>query len=268
LPERRKSPRVDTSPPPPSAEWAYFFDIDGTLADIAAKPSGVRIEREILHLIYELHAGTGGAMALISGRSIEDVDRLFGGSGLPVAGQHGLERRTAKGEIVRRPSEEKLLLHVREELSRRAMRDDRLLLEFKGLCVAMHYRAAPEREEFVKDLMASVALQLGDGYVLQPGKMVVELKPAGKDKGVAVREFLDEKPFLGRTPVFVGDDLTDEVGFTVVNAMSGHSVKVGGGPTAARWRLRRVASVREWLKTGVDSASFPAHIRAVAGKSR
>lgn len=253
--ERRKHPRADCSPPIPRADWAYFFDIDGTLADIAAKPSGVRIERVIRNLIYDLHDRTGGAVALISGRRIEDIDRLFGDSSMPVAGQHGIERRTASGATFRHASEEQLLIEARDELMRRTMGDERLLLEFKGLSMAMHYRAAPEKREFVEGLMSSVADRLGDGYVLQSGKMVLELKPAGKDKGVAVTEFMSEEPFRGRTALFAGDDLTDEVGFEVVNAIGGLSVKVGGGPSAAKLRLRSVAAVRAWLETGRPSAS-------------
>ena len=96
--------------------------------------------------------------------------------------------------------------------------------------------------------MRSVAAAMGEEYALQSGKRVVELKPSGKDKGDAVREFMLEAPFNGRTPVFVGDDVTDEHGFAVVNSLDGHSIKVGGGPTAAGWRLPNVRAVRAWLE--------------------
>src|SRR5262249_27620579 len=92
---------------------------------------------------------------------------------------------------------------------------------------------------------------LGAGFCVQSGKRVVELKPAGKDKGIAVREFMREAPFRGRTPVFIGDDITDEYGFATVNRMRGTSVKVGPGRTVARWRLEDVRAVRAWLARGI-----------------
>jgi trehalose 6-phosphate phosphatase len=93
--------------------------------------------------------------------------------------------------------------------------------------------------------------RVGAQYCILTGKRIVEMKPAGKDKGVAVLEFMQEAPFKGRTPVFVGDDVTDEYGFATVNRLHGHSVKVGPGPTAAHWRLRDVRAVQEWLERGL-----------------
>jgi len=121
------------------------------------------------------------------------------------------------------------------------------VLEHKGLSLALHYRRAPRLGGYVHRLIQSLAPSLGPEFRIQPGKRIVEVKPAGKDKGVALVEFMAEEPFRGRTAVFVGDDLTDEYGFEAVNRLGGHSIKVGAGRTAARWRLAHVRAVREWL---------------------
>jgi trehalose 6-phosphate phosphatase len=128
-----------------------------------------------------------------------------------------------------------------------------LLLENKELSLALHYRRAPRLAAYAHRLARSLLPSLGHTFCLQRGKYVVEIRPAGKDKGAAVLEFMREPPFRGRTAVFVGDDLTDELGFRTVNRLGGHAVKVGRGATAARWRLRDVRAVREWLAEGSAS---------------
>jgi trehalose 6-phosphate phosphatase len=237
--------------PPPQRDWAYFFDIDGTLADIADSPSGARLAPELRHLVEQLAQAAGGAVALISGRSIADIDRLFPGGRLPAAGQHGIERRDAAGGISRHPFPSERLDHVRAHLAAAAARHRGLLFEDKGLSLALHYRRAPRLGGFAHRLVRSLLPAVGTQYCILAGKRIVEVKPAGKDKGVAVLEFMQEAPFKGRTPVFVGDDVTDEYGFATVNRLHGHSVKVGPGPTAARWRLRDVRAVQEWLERGL-----------------
>lgn len=248
IPERRRHPRVNIPPPEPDLAWCYFFDIDGTLAEIASHPRGARVERNIRHLIDKLYHETNGAVALITGRSLHDADRLMGSPALPTAGQHGLERRNASGEILTHDFDTRAFGEVCEEIRIRSGSVQGIVAELKGLSIALHYRGAPEQEQFAHDLISTARQRLGNQFMTLHGKMVVELKPAGKDKGVAIREFLDEVPFKGRVPVFAGDDITDEFGFDVINAMNGHSIKVGGGPTGAHWRLRTVADVREWLE--------------------
>jgi trehalose 6-phosphate phosphatase len=234
--------------PAPLASWAYFFDIDGTLVDIAPAPAEIVLERELQSLIRELYDATGGALALISGRAISDVDSIFGEVSLPVAGQHGLERRGRAGKITRHHLASEKLDFARARLAQAIATHPELFLEDKGLSLALHYRSAPKLASFAHRTMRGVAAAMGPEYALQSGKRVVELKPSGKDKGDAVREFMLEAPFHGRTPVFVGDDVTDEHGFAVVNSLDGHSIKVGGGPTAAEWRLPNVRAVRSWLE--------------------
>ena len=216
--------------------------------DLAPTPSEIRLERDLHQLIRRLHEDTGGALALISGRSIADVDSIFGDPLLPVAGQHGLERRSAKGKITHHDATSEKLERARGELREVVARHDGLVLEDKGMSLALHYRAMPALASFAHRMMRGVHAPMGPEYAILTGKRIIEIKPSGKDKGEAVREFMDERPFAGRTPVFVGDDVTDEHGFAVVNSLGGHSIKVGPGRTSARWRLANVLAVRSWLE--------------------
>ncbi len=233
---------------PARPDWAFFFDIDGTLIEIADTPGGVQVDRALQQLIVDLHTSTAGAVALISGRTIDDIDRLFPMTLLPVAGQHGVERRDALGEVSHHAFPSQRLEWAYRRLARLAEEHPGLLLEHKGLSLALHYRRAPHLARYALRVARSLLPRLGSRYCLQSGKCVVELKPAGKDKGLAIQEFMREEPFRGRTPVFVGDDTTDEFGFAMVNRLHGHSVKVGPGPTAAEFRLRNVPLVRDWLR--------------------
>ncbi len=248
--KRSGAARVAKAGPVPGREWAYFFDIDGTLVDIADSPAGVRLDRDLRHLIEGLYQSAGGAVALITGRSIADVDGLFPGTRLPAAGQHGTERRDASGRISRHPFPSRQLDGVRHRLAEAVARHPQLLLEDKGLSLALHYRRAPRLGGFAHRLVRSLQARMGKKYCVQTGNRVVEVKPAGRNKGAAILEFMQEEPFRGRTPVFLGDDITDEYGFAMVNRLGGHSVKVGPGRTVARWRLPDVRAVRAWLEQG------------------
>ena len=235
----------------PEPAWAFFFDIDGTLVDFADTPAGVRVDHAMQRLIVRLHESSGGAVALISGRSIVDIDRLFPGVMLPAAGQHGVERRDARGKVSYHSFPSQRLEWTHRQLTHEVESHPGLLLEHKGLSLALHYRRAPHLANYVHELARAALHRLGARYCVQTGKFVVELKPAGKDKGVAIKEFMQEEPFQGRIPVFVGDDATDEFGFAMVNPLHGHSVKVGPGATVAAFRLRSVPLVRTWLEGGL-----------------
>ncbi len=239
--------RRDAPPPLPHDAWAYFFDLDGTLLDFTDPPGAVRIDDALRAQIARLHDRTGGAVALISGRALADIDDLLDGVRLPVAGQHGTERRDARGRVSHHDFPHARLDWAHARLAEAIAGRAGLLLEHKGLSLALHYRRAPRLGGYAHRLVGSLAPTLGAEFCIQPGKRIVEVKPAGKDKGVALVEFMAEEPFRGRTPVFVGDDLTDEYGFEAVNRLSGHSIKVGAGRTVARWRLPHVRAVREWL---------------------
>ena len=234
----------------PGAAYAYFLDIDGTLIDFADAPSSVKLDPALPRLVDALHRSSGGAVALVTGRSIADVDRLFPARRLPAAGQHGLERRTARGRIAVRPGSPGSLDGARRVLANVVARHPSLLLEDKGLSLALHYRASPSLAGLAHRVIRLLQQGLGARYCVHRGKRVVELALAGKNKGAAIRAFMRETPFRGRTPAFIGDDVTDEYGFKVVNSLGGLSVKVGPGPTAAGWRLPNVRAVIKWLEHG------------------
>jgi trehalose 6-phosphate phosphatase len=238
--------------PPFSREWALFLDIDGTLVEIEDRPDAVRIDEGLKDLLRETFAANGGAVALISGRSIREVDRLLAPLRLPVAGQHGAERRSADGTLHRHALALDRLHEAAESLSRFAARHRGLIVENKGMSLALHYRLAPGLRKAAAAKMRELVAQLGPDYGLQEGKQVLELKPTGRDKGVAIEEFMREPPFAGRVPVFIGDDLTDDFGFACVNRLGGHSVKVGPGASAATGRIADASAVRRWLRSAIE----------------
>ena len=233
--------------PPFQRNWAFFLDIDGTLLEIAETPDAVEANRSELALVGKLSRAAGGAVALISGRSLHVIDQLFSPLVLPAAGQHCVERRDAAGRRHRHRFSVNTLKPAAGGIRTFAARHKGLVFEDKGASVALHYRLAPQLAAAAHDAMREAAEPLGDQVEVQGGKMVVELKPAGCDKGKAIEAFMQEPPFAGRVPVFLGDDVTDEYGFRVVNRLEGHSVKVGEGPSAARWRLQDPAAARAWL---------------------
>ena len=233
------------------ADAGFFLDIDGTLLDIAERPQLVRIDDDLGHLLATLRDASGGAVALISGRSVAEIDRLFGRN-FCVAGQHGAERRDAAGKKHRHRVPLAGLRKAHERLRLMAAEHPALVLEDKGMNLALHYRLAPELGASVHEALRRLVGELGDDFELQSGKMVMEIKPSGKDKGTAIAEFLEEVPFQRRLPVFIGDDLTDEFGFDLINRVGGCSVKVGEGSSAAHWRLPDADAVRAWLKRFVE----------------
>jgi trehalose 6-phosphate phosphatase len=233
--------------PPFCADWAFFLDVDGTLLEYAARPQEVRVEAELVRLLERLFAFSGGAIALVSGRSVEDVDKLFAPLKFPAAGQHGTERRAADGSVRRHTPPLEGLGRAAGAIVRLTAAHEGLVFENKGMALALHYRLAPGLRVLAEREMRAIAADLGDAFELQTGKFVVEIKPGGRDKGSAIAEFAAEPPFAGRRPVFIGDDLTDEAGFAVVNRLGGHAVKVGPGISQARWRLFDAAAVRNWL---------------------
>ncbi len=236
------------APPALSDGCALFLDIDGTLLELAERPDAARPDRAMTRLLPALRQALGGALALVTGRSISDVDRLFPGMALPVAGQHGCERRDAQGTLYLHAPAPDTLAQLRALFTAFAESHDGVLLEDKGHSLAIHYRQAPSLAAYVhKTVRETVAATGVTGYQLQPGKCLLELRPDGRDKGTAILDFMDEQPFRGRRPVFVGDDRGDEHGFTVVDKLRGRSIKVGRGRTRARYRLEDVAAVRRWL---------------------
>ncbi len=239
--------------PAPSLDWAWFIDLDGTLIELASSPDGVSADADLRGLVGWLATVSGGALAIITGRPITDVDRLFPGQTLPVAGQHGVERRDIHGVVRQHQLCASSLDPARRSLGAVVARHPALLLEDKGLSLALHYRRAPRLAAFAHRTMRAQRAGLGDDFCVQGGKRVVELKPAGLDKGIAISEFMVEAPFAGRRPVFIGDDRTDEYGFDVINRLGGVSIKVGRGATQATFGLPDVRSVRAWISSLRDA---------------
>ncbi|WP_323122225.1 trehalose-phosphatase [Burkholderia alba] len=235
-------------------DTAFFFDFDGTLVDLAPTPDSIQVSPAVPALIDALRQLSHGAVAIVSGRAIDSIDAFLKRPDLPVAGLHGAERRDANGDTQRIGFNDARLLRIERELAALVDRHPGMLLEIKGAAVALHYRNAPEHELAARRAAERLVADYPDAYVLQPGKMVFEIKPKGVDKGRAVAAFLNEPPFAGRVPVFAGDDLTDEKAFAVVNAAGGLSIKVGGGETMARCRVESVgafhALLEQWLAAG------------------
>ncbi len=233
-------------PPTPADDWALFLDVDGCLLEFSDTPDGVCVPPGLPARLDALAQRLGGALALVSGRTLAGLDRLFAPLRLPAAGLHGLERRH-QGVHVASPAAPVALADVREQALRLADRHPGAVVEDKGAAIALHWRLAPHAAADFS-VFAAGALARLPGYRLQHGNQVVELRPADADKGDAIAAFLDEAPFRGRLPVFAGDDLTDEHGFEIVNARGGLSVLVGARePSVARWHLDGIGAVHEWL---------------------
>ena len=247
------------APPLPDAGCALFLDVDGCLLAFKDDPQAVVVPVALQTLLQQLHAALGGALALVSGRSVDDLERLFGAPAWTLAGLHGFQLRYADGhhrEVTVDPAEER---HMRREVTALAARLEHVQLEDKQQAMALHCRRAPWQLSVLREAAEALIPQL-PGYELQPGNLVMEFKPAGMNKGLVVAELLRVAPFAGRRPVYLGDDLTDEYGFAVANREHGLSVRVGSRePTAARFTLADPAAVQDWLARALAALapSFP-----------
>ncbi|MBN9474522.1 MAG: trehalose-phosphatase [Burkholderiales bacterium] len=247
-------------PPPDLARCALFLDLDGTLAPIAPSPDAARVPGATLALLGRLVCATGGALAVVSGRSIEGIDRLLHPLRLPVAGLHGAQWRGPGGQAWELPVDRERAARLLARLRDIAAGQAGIHVEDKGISFAIHYRHAPRQEARIRAEVAAAAAAFEPDYALQFGKMVAEVKPRGVDKGNAVERFMAVAPFASRLPVMAGDDLTDEAAFAVVARLGGVAIKIGDGDTSAPWRLPDPDALARWLD------DLPA--RAPAGASR
>lgn len=230
---------------------ALFLDFDGTLVEITDRPEGVLVGDATRATLFRLQTLLSGAVAIITGRDIETIDLMLAPFRCPVAGVHGLTRRDAEGRAYARAIEPLFLDAAADLLASLAVREPGLIVERKSHAIALHYRARPELEAVCAQAMEDVA-RLTDGVRLLRGKMVIEARPGGGNKGTAVADFLSEPPFAGRIPIFAGDDVTDEDAFVLVNARGGDTVKIGPGETHARHRLPDTAAFLAWLHRIAD----------------
>lgn len=211
--------------------WAVFLDIDGCLLDLAPTPDSIVVPEGLAASIDRLSKRFGGAVALVTGRALVYADALLKPFVFPIAGLHGAEMRGPDGSRIfaETPPE---FERLKEILVRDTSGMPGVLIEDKGAAVAAHYRLAPDLEEVLGERMSAFAKAAGPGWALQLGKMVYEIRPSRASKGDAVERFLREPPFLDRLPLAMGDDLTDESMFAVVNARGGHSIRVGQPETS------------------------------------
>lgn len=237
-----------------AADWALFLDLDGTLIDLASEPAKARAPSGLAVVLEDLHRALHGAVAVVSGRPLDDVDRILRPLALPGAGQHGAELRRLRGGRVVRPRPPRAMRRIAERVI--ATMPDGALVEDKGHSIAVHYRRAPHLARMVKARVArALAPDRNEAHVLH-GKMVAEVKVNGIDKGQAVDALMALPPFRGRVPVFLGDDRTDEDGFAAVLRRGGHAVRVGDGPFFVGGPcLADPAAVRRWLAALRDALS-------------
>ena len=234
--------------PEPCRDWALFLDFDGCIVDIARTPEAVHVPDRLPSLLVALRGALGGAVAIVSGRPIEQIDGFLGTAVPAVAGLHGLERRTADGGIVRPPVPRSDLHAVRALLEAFAAAHPGVLVEDKTYTVALHYRLSPSLRDDCRDVANAALRDAPQGWQVIEGKCVFEVRPREANKGTAIEAFMGEAPFLGRTPVFCGDDITDEDGFGVVNARGGVSIRVGkGSATQAAEQVDTVGELLDWL---------------------
>lgn len=239
---------ADLSPRPGS----MFVDIDGTLLEFEEHPELVRATADLIGLLRALSDALGGAFAVISGRSLADIDRVFAPWQPPAAGGHGAEVRGATG-VRRHAPDAELLERLGAVAEERVSSVDGVWVERKASGLAIHYRTNPGAAAPVEELAGELLIAAGGLLELQSGSMVQELRPSGYDKGLAIDELLGLPPFEGTVPVVVGDDLTDEFAFSAANRAGGHSVLVGArSDTVAMYRLADPAAVRGWLTEALE----------------
>ncbi|NJC33743.1 trehalose 6-phosphate phosphatase [Sphingomonas jejuensis] len=242
------------TPPRLPSDASLFLDFDGTLVELAERPDGVVVDRALTDLLDALGTRFGNRVALISGRSVAQLDEMLGAAAAPlaIAGSHGLEERW-QGSLST-PDRPQALTDAEHAFDDFAANRSGVLVERKSLGVALHFRLAPDAE----NAAVALASRLGEapGLHYQPGKMMAELRLDGADKGTAITALLQRPELAGTVPVFLGDDVTDEPGFAAAGAGGGFGVLVGAErPTAARYRLPDVAAVRHWLAQSLEETA-------------
>lgn len=230
----------------PDPQSAIFLDFDGTLVDIAPAPDLIEVPSDLVAILERLRRRHGGALAIVSGRDISDIDRRLPGFRGALAGGHGSQLRLPERPVERVGVDEARVSALQSAARAFAATEAELLVEDKDAGVVVHYRSRPELEEKVRAFAHALADSDPD-FTCQPAKMAMEIRPAGVNKGRAIARLLASEPFAGRTPWFFGDDRTDEAGFEEVNGRGGVSVKIGEGQTCARYQIASAGQFREWL---------------------
>ncbi|MCD9086174.1 trehalose-phosphatase [Stenotrophomonas sp. SY1] len=245
---------LQRSPPPALADNdALFLDVDGTLVAFADHPDKVIPADDLPHLLALLSLRLKGALALVSGRSISQLDALFSPVRLPAAGLHGAQLRHTANADPPVSATAHWLHALHRQAENLAQRHPGMLVENKGQALALHWRNAPDAASAVI-AFARAQLPHLPGVRVQPGNHVIEFIAADHDKGKALLALMEAPPFAGRRPVFIGDDLTDEHGFGIAAQLGGHGVLVGARThSLARYALADVAAVHAWLHNAARS---------------
>jgi trehalose 6-phosphate phosphatase len=233
---------------PSLRELAILLDIDGTLIELAPTPRAIVVPEGLVATLNGLLQNTAGALALVSGRSLADIDWIFAPEKFPAVGGHGAEMRlTADVEAVdvHAPAMEK---ELKRRLAAVAEIDPKILVEDKGYSLALHYRLAPHAEKTIYAEVARIRAELSSAPLqVLPGKSVLEIKHAGFTKATGVCELMSRGPFKGRRPLFIGDDVTDESVFDIMPDFSGFSFSVGREARAVSGHFGTPADVRAFL---------------------
>jgi trehalose 6-phosphate phosphatase len=228
---------------------AIFLDIDGTLLDIAPTPLEVKVSDELRATLASLSATFGGAVAFVSGRPIAEMDRLFHPLRLSAVGGHGAEIRFSPESGVTRSKIATLDDDLRAAFARIGRIGEGVIVEDKGYSLAIHYRQAPQLGGEIMQAVATVCKnERCDSLEVLPGKLVIEIKPDGYDKGTGLRELMSVPPFTGRAPIFIGDDVTDNAAFAVLPDFGGSGFSVGGIVPGTIFNFDGPQDVREWLR--------------------
>ncbi len=242
------------SPPPLTLDCCLFLDVDGTLIEFSDSPEESVVDEKLKFLLTTILNKLDGALALVSGRSIVSLDRLFAPLRFAAAGLHGIERRDLNGSLRGAGFGDSRLNSLKVALQEITSAHPNTHFEDKGRAIAMHFRNDPEQEPTIRKIFVDAVARLGSQYHIQEGHFVLEIKPSGFSKGTAIKAFLKEQPFSGRLPIFIGDDLTDRDGFRAVEDCDGMSIAVGDR-VQAQWRLEDPAAVRTWLSSLRENSS-------------
>jgi len=234
-------------------EWAILLDIDGTLLDLAPTPREVWVPPGLAESLSRLHDRTSGALALVSGRSLNDIDLIFAPEQFPAVGGHGAEMRIStdsEAVAVHAPPMDK---ELKRRLAAIAKLSPGILLEDKGCSLALHYRLAPHAEKAIYEAVSLIRADLPNAPIeVLPGKCVCEIKQSGFDKATGVRELMTHAPFLGRRPIFIGDDVTDESVFAMMPDVGGLAFSVGRRAQGVTDYFDEPRDVRAWLARLID----------------
>src|SRR6266481_636563 len=229
-------------------EYAFLLDIDGTLLDLAPTPREVWVPPGLANTLNRLLERTSGALALVSGRSLNDIDLIFAPELFPAVGGHGAEMRLSTDSEAVATHAPPMDKELKRRLAAIAKLSPGILLEDKGYSLALHYRLAPHAEKAIYAAVSLIRADLPNAPIeVLPGKCVCEIKHAGFTKATGVLELMNHAPFKGRRPIFIGDDVTDEAVFAIIPDLDGIAFSVGRRVKGVADHFDEPRDVREWL---------------------